>query len=132
MTGRPTRVALVISITTDLLPRVLALDVLEKEFAGGRRALEFFRDRFRDGEVAVHAGGFELDFERLTDLIVADGGDVAGINGLALHFAHNIHSARKSTFAVNSGVRNLSGLSTCTFTCNVPFERFASGAISAT
>jgi len=39
---------------------------------------------------------------------------------------------KNSTFALNSGVRNLSGLRICTLICNVPLARFASGAISAT
>lgn len=39
---------------------------------------------------------------------------------------------RNSTLADNSGVRCLSGAFTCTLTCNVPFARLASGAISAT
>jgi hypothetical protein len=105
MQPRLPRVGVVISIATDatlrssslrstsLFPRVLALDVLEKGFAGRRCALKFFSDRFRDGEVPINTRGLEFDFERLAGLIVADGGDVAGIDGLALHF----HRGNSST-----------------------------------
>src|ERR1039457_1702625 len=130
--GRPMRVALAISSPTDLLPGVLALDMLEKEFSGRWRALEIFGDGFRHGEIPVDACGLEFNLERFRRCIITDGSDVARTNRLTLDLSHGNQSARKSTFAVSSGVRKWSGLSICTLICRVPFERFASGAISAT
>src|ERR1035441_2668579 len=120
------------SITTDLLPGVFALDVLEKEFTGRRRARKFFPHILGNGKVAVNARGLELNIERLCRAVIADGSDVARIDRLTLDLSHKNQSARKSTFAVSSGVRKRSGFSICTLTCSVPLERFASGAISAT
>src|SRR6266436_321935 len=117
---------------SDLLPRVLAFNVLQKEFSGRRRALEILGDGFRHGKIPVNTRGLKLDLQRFRRGIVADGSDVARTDWLSLDLSHGNQSARKSTFAVNSGVRKWSGFSTCTLICSVPFERFASGAISAT
>lgn len=77
-----------ISIAADFLPGVLAFDVLEEVLAGRRRARELVVDVLRNGEISVNARGLEFDFERLGGGIVADAGDVAGIDGLALDFVH--------------------------------------------
>src|SRR5262249_7395118 len=53
-------------------------------------------------------------------------------NGKPRYLLRTSSPARKSTFALNSGVRNWSGFRICTFTWRVPFCRLASGAISAT
>src|SRR5664280_2884847 len=111
-------------------PRVLALDVLEKELSGRRRALKFFGDRLRHGEITVDAGRLEFDLQCFARRIVADGGDVAGINRLAFDFRHDYHSARKSTLAINSGVKKRSGSATRTINRSVPLKCLASGAIS--
>ena len=88
---RLVQVGVVISVAADFFPRELALDVLEEVFAGRWRARELVVDVLRNGKVAVDTRGLELDFERLGRRVVADAGNVAGIDGLALDFAHGVN-----------------------------------------
>ena len=85
------RIALVISIAHDFFPRVSALDVLEEELAGRWRAHELVVDGLGNGEIPVDPGRLKLDFERFGRRVIADTGDVAGIDGLALGFAHGVN-----------------------------------------
>ena len=80
-----------LKLRCSFFPSKLAFDVLEKILTGRWRTLNGRGDFCRHGEVPVDTGGVKFNFKSLRRGVIADTGNIARTNWLALDWAHTIN-----------------------------------------